>query len=133
MARLQRRRFADADKVRTFEHGRIEVVELDDRVVGRSIYQPGWRWSRDVKPIAQTEWCEVHHVGTTVSGRLHVLMADGTEIELGPEEVFDVPPGHDAWTVGDEPWVGIQFEGGRTTAREAAEAPKRTLATILMT
>jgi class 3 adenylate cyclase len=116
-----------------FPHGRVEVVELDDRVIGRSTYLPGWRWSVDVQPVAQTPMCEIHHVGTTISGHLRVQMADGTELELGPEEAFDVPPGHDAWVVGDEPWVGIQFEGTRTLGRDRADVGRRTLATILIT
>jgi mannose-6-phosphate isomerase-like protein (cupin superfamily) len=110
MARLQRKRFSDPDDVRSIPHGRIDVVELDDRLVGRMTYEPGWRWSTDIKPIAGTESCQFHHVGVTLSGRLRVQMPDGTELEVGPGDVFEFPPGHDAWVVGDEPVVAFEFD-----------------------
>src|SRR2546422_580710 len=97
MARLQRRRFADPDDVRTVPHGRIDVVELDDRVVGRMTYEPGWRWSVDVKPIAGTDSCQFHHFGVTLSGQLRAQMRDGTELEIGPGDVFEIRPVHEAW------------------------------------
>ena len=77
--------------------------------VGRAKLEPGWRWSNDVKPIAGTTSCQVHHKGYVVSGRLHVVMDDGTEADLGPGDAHEVPPGHDAWVVGDEPYVGVDF------------------------
>jgi class 3 adenylate cyclase len=130
--RLQRRRFNDATDVRRFPHGHIDIVEMDDHVVGRMTYEPGWRWSVDIKPIAGGEACQFHHLGFSVSGRLRVQMADGTELEAGPNEVFEFPPGHDAWVVGDEPWVGIDFEAMRTYGRLAA-VTERTLASIVLT
>lgn len=133
MARLQRRRFTEPDAVRSIPHGRIDVVELDDRVVGRMTYDPGWQWSTDVKPIAGTDSCQFHHVGYTVSGRLRVQMGDGVELEIGPEEVFEIPPGHDAWVVGDEPWVSVDFEAMRSYARAEPSAGRRLLSSILLT
>ena len=133
MARLQRRRFTEPDDVRTVPHGRIDVVELDDRVVGRMSYEPGWRWSVDVKPIAGTDSCQFHHVGVTISGRTRVQMRDGTELEIGPGEVFEIPPGHDAWVVGDEPWVSVDFEAMRAYGRAAPAGGRRTLSSILFT
>jgi class 3 adenylate cyclase len=133
VARLQRRRFDDSDDVRTIPNGRIEVVALDDRVVGRMTYQPGWRWSTDVKPIAGTHSCQFHHVGVTTSGRLRVQMQDGLELEIGPGEVFEIPPGHDAWVVGDEPWVSVDFEAMRAYARAQPDSGRRVLASILFT
>ncbi len=130
--RLQRRRFSESTDVRRFPHGHVDVVDMDDHVVGRMVYEAGWRWSMDVKPIAGTESCQYHHVGYTVSGRLRVQMPDGTELEVGPDEVFEFPPGHDAWVVGDEPWVGIDFEAMRTYGRQAA-GTERTLASIVIT
>src|SRR2546422_2203295 len=133
MAHLQRRRFSDPDDVRTIPHGRVDVVELDDRVVGRMTYEPGWRWSVDVKPIAETDTCQFHHVGVTISGRLRAQMRDGTELEIGPGDVFEIPPGHDAWVVGDEPWVSVDFEAMRTYGKQRDARDERTLASIVFT
>jgi len=133
MARLQRKRFSDPDDVRIVPNGRIDVVELDDRVVGRMTYEPGWRWSTDVKPIAGTESCQFHHVGVTLSGRLRVQMSDGTELEVGPGDVFELPPGHDAWVVGDEPWVSVDFEAMRAYGRSEPTSGRRALFSILFT
>lgn len=133
MARLQRRRFSEPDEVRPIPHGRVEVVSLDDRVIGRMVYEPGWRWSVDVQPIAATRSCQFHHVGVTMSGRLRAQMADGLELEIGPGDVFEIPPGHDAWVVGDEPWVSVDFEAMRAYARGAPDAGKRRLASIVIT
>ncbi|MBA2756362.1 MAG: cupin domain-containing protein [Chloroflexi bacterium] len=90
--RLQRRRFSEPSHVRTIPRGRIDIVELDDTVVGRETYEPGWRWSVDVKPIAGTDTCQYHHLGVTLSGRLRAQMADGTELEVGPGDIFEMPP-----------------------------------------
>ena len=133
MARLQRRRFSEASDVRVNPHGRIDVVELDDRVIGRMTYEPGWRWSVDVKPLAGTPSCQFHHVGVTMSGRLRVQMQDGVELEIGPGEVFEIPPGHDAWVVGEEPWISIDFEAMRGYGRAEADSGSRVLASILIT
>ncbi len=131
--RLQRQRFTEPTDVRTFPHGRIEVVELDDTMVGRMTYEPGWRWSEDIKPIAGTDYCQFHHIGVTLSGRLRVQMPDGTELEVGPDEVFEIPPGHDAWVVGDEPWISVDFEAMRTYGKQRDAAEERVLASIVMT
>src|SRR3954454_6248352 len=133
MARLQRKRFSSPDDVRNVPKGRVDIVELDDRVVGRMTYEPGWRWSKDIQPIAGTDSCQFHHVGYTVSGRLRVQMPDGTELEVGPGEVFEFPPGHDAWVVGDEPWVSIDFQAMRTYGRKSDEVEERTLAALVLT
>jgi len=131
VARLQRRRFSDPDEVRRLAHGSIEVVSLDDRVIGRMTYEPGWRWSVDVKPIAGTESCQFHHVGVTLAGRLRVQTQDGVELELAPGDVFEIPPGHDAWVVGDEPWVSVDFEAMRAYALPRADGGRRVLMSIL--
>jgi len=132
MARLQRRRFSEAVDVREIPHGRIDVVELDDRVIGRMRYEPGWRWSVDIRPIAGTQSCQFHHVGFTVSGRLRVEMLDGVELEIGPGDVFEIPPGHDAWVVGDEPWVSVDFEAMRGYARAQSDAGRTVLSSIVI-
>jgi class 3 adenylate cyclase len=133
MARLQRRRFSEPVDTRLFPHGRVDVVELDDVVVGRMSYEPGWRWSVDVKPLAGTERCMYHHLGVTLQGRLHVEMPDGTELEIGPGDVFEVPPGHDAWVEGDAPWVSVDFEAMRDYGKSAERRTERALGTILFT
>jgi class 3 adenylate cyclase len=131
--RLQRRRFSEPSDVRTIPHGRIDVVDLDDTVVGRMTYEPGWRWSIDVQPIAGTDTCQYHHLGVTLSGRLRAQMSDGTELELDPGDVFEIPPGHDAWVVGDEPWVSVDFEAMRTFGRQRDARDERILATMVFT
>jgi class 3 adenylate cyclase len=131
--RLQRRRFSEAKDVRVIPRGRIDVVELDDAVVGRMTYEPGWRWSVDVKPIAGTETCQYHHLGISLSGNLRAQMADGSELEIAPGDVFEIPPGHDAWVVGDEPWVSVDFESMRTFGRQLDDRGERTLASIVFT
>jgi len=87
----------------------------------------------DVQPIADTETCQYHHLGVTLSGRLRAQMPDGTELEIGPGEVFEIPPGHDAWVVGDEPWVGVDFEAMRTYAKRRDARDERILASIVFT
>jgi class 3 adenylate cyclase len=131
--RLQRRRFTEPSDVRTMPRGRIEVVELDDTVVGRMTYEPGWRWSVDVRPIAGTDTCQYHHVGMALSGVLRVQLPDGTELEIGPGDVFEIPPGHDAWVVGDEPWISVDFEAMRTYGKELDARDERILASIVFT
>jgi class 3 adenylate cyclase len=133
MARLQRKRFSTPDDVRNVPKGRVDIVELDDRFVGRMTYEPGWRWSKDIQPIAGTPSCQFHHVGVTLSGRLRVQMPDGTELEVGPGDVFEIPPGHDAWVVGDESWVSVDFEAMRGYARAEPSAGRRALYSLLFT
>lgn len=99
----------DGGDARTFEHGTVQTAKVGTVTVSRGTLEPGWRWSNDVKPIAGTDSCMVPHKGYAVAGRLHIVMDDGSEIEVGPGDAHDIPPGHDAWVVGDEPYVGIDF------------------------
>jgi class 3 adenylate cyclase len=131
--RLQRRRFSEPSDVRTLPRGRIDIVELDDTVVGRMTYEPGWRWSVDIKPIAGTDTCQYHHLGVSQSGLLRVQMPDGTELEIAPGDVFEIPPGHDAWVVGDEPWVSVDFEAMRTYGKPHDARDEQILASIVFT
>ena len=131
--RLQRRRFSEATEVRRFPYGTIEVVEIGDTVVGRLEYRPGWRWSTDVKPVVGTAWCEHHHLLLTVSGRFRTAMSDGAELEMGPGDIVEVPPMHDAWVIGDEPWIAYDLAGMRTYGRSKDERPDRILSSILIT
>lgn len=130
---LRRKRFDRPDEVRTVEKGRIEIVELGELAVGRAIFEPGWRWSEHVKPIVGTESCEVHHIGFVISGRIHVEMSDGASIELTGGDTFEIPPGHDAWVVGDEPWVSVDYAGRRLFAQSPTAVSDRLLATIVFT
>jgi hypothetical protein len=109
--------FARPDEVRTFPHGRIELLHIAGGTVGRMTLEPGWRWSNDVKPIAGTEWCEAPHFQHVVSGRLRIKMQDGAEFELGPGTVSHLPAGHDAWVVGNEPVVGVDWFGATNYAK----------------
>jgi class 3 adenylate cyclase len=132
MARLQFKPLGAPDEVRNMPRGTLELYSLDDLVFGRTVFQPGWRWSEDVKPIARTEWCQYHHLGVVRSGRLHVEMEDGTVLEVTSNSVFEIPPGHDAWVVGDEPWDAIDIAGMRSFGR-IDEGAERILGAILFT
>jgi len=109
--------FAKPDEVRTFPHGRIELLHVAGGTIGRLIVEPGWRWSKDVKPIAGTEWCEAPHFQYVVSGRLRARMTNGQEFEVGPGTVSYLPPGHDGWVVGDEPAVIVDWSGATDYAK----------------
>lgn len=109
--------FASPDETRSFPHGQVELVTIGGAAIGRLVLQPGWRWSNDVKPIAGTKSCEAPHFQYHVSGRLHVVMDDGTEFEAGPGDVTSLPMGHDAWVVGDEPVVVVDWYGASNYAR----------------
>ena len=129
MAGAEQRSFSRPDEIKTFAHVQVELVKIAGGVIRRMTLQPGWRWSRDLGPIAKTEWCEASHFQYHLSGRLHVLTADGAELELGPGDVSFLPTGHDSWVVGDEPVVLIDwYKAGdpvRTWARgEVGSAPR---------
>ncbi len=115
---LEHATFDEPDEVREGDNWRLELLNLSGGAqVGRITLQPGWRWSADVKTVAGTELCEAPHQQYQVSGRVHVRMADGTEIEAGPGDVTSLPPGHDAWVVGDEAVVAIDWHGASVWAR----------------
>ena len=99
------------DETRTFEKGKLELVRIGGTTVGRAVFQPGWRWSTHVKPIAKTKSCEAPHLQYQVSGILRVRMDDGTEMETKAGDVALIPPGHDGWVVGNEPVVMVDFQG----------------------
>ena len=116
---MEHKNFDEPDEVRRPDKTQIDIVHLGDVQVGRSTFQPGWRWSECVKPLAGTDTCQARHVGAVVSGRLHVLQDDGSEGDLGPGDAYVIDPGHDAWVVGDEPCVGLEFES-KTVSTYAA-------------
>ena len=105
------------DDERRMDRGVLEIVNLTGATVARATYLPGWRWSTDVKPMVGTESCQVAHTGVLVSGRFHVRMADGSEFDAGPGDVTALPQGHDAWVVGDEPVVVVDWYGASNYAR----------------
>ncbi len=115
------------------DKARIELVELGDAAIGRTIFEPGWHWEKHVKPIVGTATCEVHHLGYVMTGHLHVDMDDGASIDLTEGDVFEVPPGHVAYVVGDVAWTSIDFAGRRLFARSPSEASERKFATIVFT
>jgi len=111
--------FGKPDEVRTFNHGRAEILQAGDATVGRFTLEPGWRWSQDVKPMAGTEWCEANHFQYHISGTLRVHMADGTEFDAKAGDVTVLPSGHDAWVVGDENVVLVDWQGAVHYAEKA--------------
>ena len=116
---FQKKSLDSPDETRTFEHGKVGVVSLGDFTASRLVLEPGWKWSESVKPIVGTDSCQVLHTGYHVSGRLLVRMEDGTEQEFGPGDAYVIPPGHDAWVVGDEPVVSVDMS--RVTAETYAK------------
>lgn len=116
-----------------FEHGRVEWVVLGDMTIGRTEAEPGWRWSEHIRPIVGGDWCRTRHIGVILSGRLGIRMEDGTEYELGPNDAFDIAPGHDGYVVGDEPVVSIEWSGMRGWLEPLESLPDRILATLVFT
>ena len=108
---MTKRTFDSPDETRSLPKGKIDLVTVGNIKFGRASLDPGWKWSVDVQPIAKTKSCEAAHTQYHISGRLHVRMDDGTEVEYGPGDVGHIPPGHDAWVVGDEPAVVIDVTG----------------------
>src|SRR5438876_526451 len=111
----------------------MDVVDLDETAVGRMILKPGWRWSTDVAPKMGTSTCQVRHLGAAVSGHLHVLVEDGSEMDIQAGDVYEIPPGHDGWVVGDVPWEAVEFASARVFGATEDETGVRSLGTILMT
>jgi class 3 adenylate cyclase len=110
-----------------------DVVEIGDFTVGRVVQPPGFRWSEHIRPIVGGEWCAARHVGVVLSGRMHVDFKDGTTVDIGPNDVFDIPPGHDAYVLGDEPLVEIDWSGLETWTGFRVRLHDRVLAGLLMT
>ena len=117
MAGVEMKDFSDPDEVRSPERTTVELVKLAGGEIGRYTFQPGWRWSECIKPVVGTDSCQVEHVGYVVSGRLHVEHEDGTTGEATPGAVYRIAAGHDAWVLGDEPVVVVEFQGAATYAK----------------
>jgi hypothetical protein len=117
MQTTEHKTFTAPDEVREFPNGRAEIVKVGDAEIGRLVFEPGWRWSNDVKPIANTDSCVAPHFQYHVSGRLAIRMDDGHEFIAGAGDVTSLPSGHDAWVVGDEPVVVVDWFGASNYAR----------------
>jgi len=134
MPRLQAKSFAVPDDVRTRPKVRFETVGLDDATVGHCRFEPGWRWSTDMGPLVGVSSCPIRHLGYSVSGAVRVVMHDGQTLDVGADTVFDIPPGHDKWVIGDEPWITIEWgASGRALDAALNESGARSLATVLFT
>lgn len=106
-------------------HGHADIFHFGDSgTVGMAVFEPGWKWSQDVRPLAGTERCQAAHAGYVLSGRLAIAMDDGTQAEVGPGDLVLIPPGHDAWVIGDQPCTLLDFEGMSQYARHEASAPR---------
>lgn len=110
MPGINKRAFDSPDETRTPDKTQIDIVKMGGTTAARFTFQPGWRWSECIKPVVGTDSCQARHIGVVDSGRLHVAHEDGTEGEIGPGETYVIEPGHDAWVVGDDPFVGFEFE-----------------------
>ena len=109
MAGIASKSFDSPDETRAPDKTKVEVLDLGTAKAARITFQPGWRWSDCVKPVAGTDSCQARHVGAVVQGRLHVKHDDGTEVEVGPGDAYVIEPGHDAWVVGDDTCVFVDF------------------------
>jgi hypothetical protein len=131
MASIHIKRFSAPDERRPFQDkGGAEILKFDDGVVGRGVFQPGWQWSKHVKPIAGTESCQSSHTCYVVAGRMHLVMDSGEEADISPGDVVIVPPGHDAWTLGDETCILLDFSGMEEYAQAREEARPETQPSI---
>lgn len=119
MATIEKKSLDASDEVRTPAKTRIEGVSLHGSQIGRLRFEPGWKWSECIKPVVHTEKCEALHRGYVLEGTLHISHQDGTELDLEPGDAYTIEPGHDAWVVGDKPFVGLEFE--TTTVEHYAE------------
>jgi class 3 adenylate cyclase len=133
MPRLQAKSFDTPDETRSLPKATADVVNVGEVAVGYAVWQPGWRWSSDLRPLAGTDWCEIHHLGYAISGTLQVLTESGEWLEIHGRSAYEIPPRHDAWVVGDEAFVTVEWTSSRVVG-VASEGPgSRVLATVLFT
>jgi hypothetical protein len=110
MAGIEVKSLDSPDETRTPPNTKVEVVTVGGATVGRLTLQPGWRWSEAIKPVVGTDSCQVHHLGMLIAGSMHIVHDDGTEADIDAGDVYDIQPGHDAWVVGDQEVVGVEFD-----------------------
>jgi class 3 adenylate cyclase len=133
MPRLQARSFDAPDEVRTVSKAFLRVVHLDEVAVGYAIWEPGWRWSTDLAPLVRTDWCENRHLGYAISGTLEVVTEDGVRLTIRGGAAYEIPPRHDAWVVGDESFVTVEWTSSRVVGVGPESPGERVLATIVFT
>lgn len=133
MPKLQRRRVVESKEIRRFPNGEIHIVTMDDFTFGEFRLRPGWRWSTDVKPIVGTQSCLHHHAGYVLEGQMHIEMTDGNSLDIFAGDAYEIPPGHDAWIVGETTYRGIEFSGVRSYALPQDNEGTGIVATILFT
>ncbi len=134
MPRLRSKDFATPDAVRTMPGMRVEMVGLGDATIGHCSFEPGWRWSTDMGPLVSMPTCQIRHMGYTISGTVRVVMDDGDTLDIGPGAVFEIPPGHDKWVLGDDPWVSIEWgASGRALEAVLQDVGERALVTVMFT
>jgi class 3 adenylate cyclase len=127
------RNLGKPDEVIEFPLLAVRVVDLGDITVGHFVHEPGWSWRECVRPTVGGEWCQARHLGMILSGRMGVELENGTRLEFGPEDVFDIPPDHDGWVIGDEPLVQVEWAGIRAFAGFPTGIHSRVLVTLLFT
>jgi class 3 adenylate cyclase/uncharacterized cupin superfamily protein len=132
VSRLERKSLDHPETVRKFPHGRIDSVALGESEIGRWEFEPGWRWSIDVRPIVGTDSCQNRHVGVCLEGQLHVQLDDGSSIDVGPNDAYEIPPGHDGWVVGDQRFITYEWTSSRVFAR-APDDDDAIILTLLFT
>ena len=132
MVKLQRRPFGEPDNVREVPFGRLETYDMGEIRLGRSILQPGWRWSESIKPISRTELCEYHHIGVCLSGRLRIETREGAELTIEAGQFYEVPAGHEAWVDGDEPYENIEWQPSVAFGEPEGGDFDRVVATLLV-
>ena len=117
MPGVEARDFDSPDETRAPDKTRSEIVRMSGASVARLTLQPGWSWSECIKPVVGTDSCQNRHLGVVQEGRMRILHDDGTEVEIGPGEAYVIEPGHEAWVLGDEPFVGYEFESAEEDAK----------------
>jgi class 3 adenylate cyclase len=133
MARLQAKGFDAPDEVRSPPKADLRLVNLDEVAVGLGVWAPGWRWSVDLRPIVGGEWCDNHHIGYAISGRFHVATETGEQLEIQGGSAYEIPPRHDAWVIGDEPFVTVEWTSARNVGVGRDDPGERIVATVLFT
>ena len=117
MRGVENQNFDKPDETRSFEKGRLDLITLGGTTIGRAVFEPGWKWSECVKPIAGTDSCQVAHTGYLISGHMHVVMDDGSEAYIEEGDMFVIAPGHDAWIIGSKPCVALDIQGASQYAQ----------------
>ena len=133
MPRLQAKNFETADDVRKLPKAQIEIVQIDETSIGLATFDPGWRWTTDLAPLVGTRSCQIHHLGYCLAGTLRAVLDDGQTLDIGPNHAYEIPAGHDAWVLGDDAWVTVEWTSGRTFGASLDESDERVIATVLFT